>query len=102
MPSPGEITAWHAPDGPGVRVDAGFEAGRVVQPYYDSLLAKLLVHGRDRKEALARAGRALWEFEVDGDATTLGLHRRLLEWDLFVRGEVDTEALETHLHAATA
>jgi acetyl-CoA carboxylase biotin carboxylase subunit len=102
MPSPGAITGWHAPDGPGVRVDTGFEAGRVVQPFYDSLVAKLLVHGRDREQALARARRALTEFEVEGITTTLGLHRRLLDWDPLVRGEVDTEALETHLEAMTA
>ena len=102
MPSPGEITGWHAPDGPGVRVDTGFEAGRVVQPFYDSLVAKLLVHGRDREHALARARRALTEFQVEGITTTLGLHRRLLDWDLFVGGEVDTEALEAHLEAVTA
>ncbi len=102
MPSPGTITGWHVPDGPGVRVDTGFEAGRVVQPYYDSLVAKLLVHGRDREQALARARRALTEFQVEGITTTLELHRRLLDWDLFVRGAVATEALESHLQAVTA
>ena len=102
MPSPGTITGWHAPDGPGVRVDTGFEAGRVVQPFYDSLVAKLLVHGRDREQAMARARRALTEFEVEGITTTLGLHRRLLDWDRLVGGEVDTEALESHLQAVTA
>ncbi len=97
MPSPGSIDGWHVPDGPGVRVDTGFEAGRVVQPYYDSLLAKLLVWGRDREQALARARRALAEFHVEGVSTTLGLHRRLVDWDALVEARVDTEALEVHL-----
>ena len=83
------------------RVDTGFEAGRVVQPFYDSLVAKLLVHGRDREQALARAARVT-EFGVEGITTTLGLHRRLLDWDRLLRGEVDTEALETHLEAVAA
>jgi acetyl-CoA carboxylase biotin carboxylase subunit len=97
MPSPGELTGWHTPDGPGIRVDTGFEAGRTVQPYYDSLLAKLMVWGRDREQALARAGRALAEFEIEGVKTTLGLHRRLLNWEALRRAEVDTEALEREL-----
>jgi acetyl-CoA carboxylase biotin carboxylase subunit len=97
MPSPGELTHWHTPDGPGIRVDTGFEAGRTVQPYYDSLLAKLMVWGRDREQALARAGRALAEFEVEGVKTTLGLHRRLLNWEALRHAEVDTEALEHEL-----
>jgi acetyl-CoA carboxylase biotin carboxylase subunit len=102
MPSPGQITAWHAPDGPGVRVDSGFETERVVQPYYDSLLAKLLVWGSDRRQALARADRALGEFRVEGVSTTLALHRRLLAWDALVEARVDTEALERHLNGGDA
>jgi acetyl-CoA carboxylase biotin carboxylase subunit len=96
-PAPGEISAWHAPDGPGVRVDTGFETGRVVQPYYDSLVAKLLVWGSDRPQAIARARRALGEFHVEGVATTLGLHRRLLDWDELLEARVDVESLERHL-----
>jgi acetyl-CoA carboxylase biotin carboxylase subunit len=101
LPAPGEITAWHVPDGPGVRVDTGFETGRVVQPYYDSLLAKLQVWGADREQALARARRALGEFHVEGVATTLGLHRRLVDWDELVEGRVDTESLERHLNGGS-
>jgi acetyl-CoA carboxylase biotin carboxylase subunit len=97
LPAPGEISAWHAPDGPGVRVDTGFESGCVVQPFYDSLIAKLLVWGGDREQAIARARRALGEFQVEGVATTLGLHRRLLDWDELLDARVDTESLERHL-----
>jgi len=97
MPSPGAIASWHVPGGPGVRIDTGFDAGRVVQPYYDSLLAKLLVWGRDRDQALARARRALAEFEVEGVSTTVGLHRRLLDWDALLEGRVKTDSLEAHL-----
>jgi acetyl-CoA carboxylase biotin carboxylase subunit len=102
MPSPGTVAGWHVPGGPGVRVDTGFEAGSVVQPYYDSLVAKLMVWGRDRSQALARARRALDEFEIDGITTTLGLHRMLLDWDALVDGRVDTEALERRLEAQPA
>jgi acetyl-CoA carboxylase biotin carboxylase subunit len=97
LPAPGEISAWHAPDGPGVRVDTGFESRCVVQPFYDSLIAKLLVWGSDREQAIARARRALGEFRVEGVATTLGLHRRLLDWDELLDARVDTESLERHL-----
>jgi acetyl-CoA carboxylase biotin carboxylase subunit len=96
-PSPGAIARWHVPGGPGVRIDTGFDAGRVVQPYYDSLLAKLLIWGRDRDQALSRARRALAEFEVEGVSTTVGLHRRLLEWDALVEGRVKTDSLEAYL-----
>ncbi len=102
MPSPGTVTGWHVPGGPGVRIDTGFEAGGVVQPYYDSLVAKLMVYGRDRPQALARARRALDEFQIDGITTTLGLHRTLLDWDALIDAQVDTEALERRLEAQPA
>jgi acetyl-CoA carboxylase, biotin carboxylase subunit len=102
MPSPGQITDWHVPSGPGVRIDTGFERGYVIQPFYDSLVAKLMVWGRDRPQALARARRALGEFSVEGIDTTAGLHRELLEWGLLQEGRVDTEALERHLSETLA
>jgi acetyl-CoA carboxylase biotin carboxylase subunit len=102
LPSPGTIIEWHVPGGPGVRVDTGFEAGSVVQPFYDSLVAKLMVWGSDRGQALARARRALREFQIQGVTTTLALHEGLLEWDALVDGEVDTEALEHRLEAQPA
>nr|WP_324842376.1 biotin carboxylase N-terminal domain-containing protein [Actinocrinis sp.] len=79
LPAPGTITTWRTPQGPGVRVDAGVETGSVVGQAFDSLLAKLIVTGRDRAHALARARRALAEFEVAGLATVLPFHRAVLD-----------------------
>ncbi|MDO5643800.1 MAG: acetyl-CoA carboxylase biotin carboxylase subunit, partial [Paracoccus sp. (in: a-proteobacteria)] len=78
-PSPGKITQFHAPGGLGVRMDSAIYDGYVIPPYYDSLIAKLIVHGRDRPEALARLARALSELIVDGVDTTMPLFRALLE-----------------------
>ena len=75
LPAPGVLTTWKPPSGPGIRVDAGFEAGDVIGGNFDSLLAKLIVTGRDRAEALERSRRALDEFEVEGIATALTFHR---------------------------
>lgn len=79
LPAPGRITAWNIPTGPGVRVDAGFRNGDVIGGNFDSLLAKLIVTGATRKEAIQRARRALSEFEVGGLATALPFHRAILE-----------------------
>jgi acetyl-CoA/propionyl-CoA carboxylase biotin carboxyl carrier protein len=79
LPAPGRITAWNIPTGPGVRVDAGFRNGDVIGGNFDSLLAKLIVTGATRKEALQRARRALAEFEVGGLATALPFHRAIVE-----------------------
>ena len=79
LPAPGRITAWNIPTGPGVRVDAGFRNGDVIGGNFDSLLAKLIVTGATRKEAVQRARRALAEFEVGGLATALPFHRAILE-----------------------
>jgi acetyl-CoA/propionyl-CoA carboxylase biotin carboxyl carrier protein len=79
LPGPGTVTTWRAPSGPGVRLDAGVQAGSVVGQAFDSLLAKLIVTGRDRAHALARARRALSEFEVGGLATVLPFHRAVLD-----------------------
>ena len=100
MPSPGEITGWHAPSGPGVRVDAGVETGRKVVPFYDSMVAKVMVWGADREQALARARRALDELTVEGIKTTRDLQRSLLDWDEFAEGRATTESLESYLGAA--
>jgi acetyl-CoA carboxylase biotin carboxylase subunit len=100
MPSPGTITGWHAPGGPGVRVDSGVETGRAVVPYYDSLVAKLMVWGATREEAIARGRRALDELTVEGIKTTRDLHRRLLDWDELLAGECSTESLERWLESA--
>ncbi len=79
LPAPGRITSWNIPSGPGVRVDAGFRDGDVIGGNFDSLLAKLIVTGSTRKEAIERARRALAEFEVGGLATALPFHRAILE-----------------------
>jgi acetyl-CoA/propionyl-CoA carboxylase biotin carboxyl carrier protein len=78
LPVPGTITSWRPPSGPGVRLDSGVEAGSVIGPAWDSLLAKLIVTGADRNQALRRARRALAEFEVGGLATVLPFHRKVV------------------------
>lgn len=90
IPSPGTITGFHSPGGPGVRVDTAAYAGAVIPPYYDSLVAKLIVHGEDRAHAVARMRRALAEMEVEGIHTTLPLHRRIMESEEFLAGGFDT------------
>ena len=94
QPSPGHITAYHPPGGPGVRVDTHVYAGYTVPPYYDSLLAKVIVHGRDRAEALARMGQALDSFILEGITTTIPFLGRIIHHPDFVAGRVDTRFLE--------
>jgi acetyl-CoA carboxylase biotin carboxylase subunit len=96
-PSPGRITGWVQPGGPGVRVDTHVGHGSVVSPHYDSLIAKLVVHGDPRAEALARLRIALDEMQVDGIDTNLSLHRRLVAEPGFVAGGVDIHHLERWL-----
>jgi acetyl-CoA carboxylase biotin carboxylase subunit len=93
-PSPGTITRWVAPGGPGVRLDTHACQGYRVPPNYDSLIAKLLVHRPTRAEAIATMRRALREFVVDGIATTIPLHRELMAHTAFVEGRVDTTFIE--------
>src|SRR5690606_38589106 len=93
-PSPGTITRYHAPGGPGVRVDAAAYAGYMVKPYYDPMFGKLICHGPDRERAIARAAAALEEFIVEGIATTIPLHRLIVRDEAFVRGELSTRFLE--------
>jgi acetyl-CoA carboxylase biotin carboxylase subunit len=90
LPSPGTITTWAEPSGPGVRVDAGYAAGNTVTPFYDPLLAKLCVHGADRAQALARARVAVEAFEIVGLKTNLEFHADLLASDEFSSGDYDT------------
>jgi acetyl-CoA carboxylase, biotin carboxylase subunit len=90
LPSPGTITRWEEPTGAGVRVDAGYTAGNKVTPFYDPLLAKLCVHGRDRAEALARARDAVAAFGIDGLRTNLPFHADLLASKEFRSGDYDT------------
>jgi acetyl-CoA carboxylase biotin carboxylase subunit len=93
-PSPGDITAYHEPGGFGVRVDSFVYAGYRVQPFYDSLIAKVIVRGKDRDECLSRMRRALGEFIVQGIRTNIDLHLRLLTHPDFVRGRFSTAFLE--------
>jgi acetyl-CoA carboxylase biotin carboxylase subunit len=93
-PSPGRITAFTPPGGPGVRVDSHCYAGYEVSPYYDSLIAKLIVHRRSRQEAIVSMRRALDEFLVEGVKTNVPLHRRIFSDRQFIRGEVDTSFVE--------
>ena len=79
LPAPGRITQWNLPTGPGVRIDAGFKNGDTIGGNFDSLLAKLIVTGATREQAIERARRALTEFEVDGLATAIPFHRAILE-----------------------
>src|SRR5579859_6242058 len=96
LPNPQKIKRWVAPAGPGVRVDSGFGPGSDVPPNYDSLVAKLIVHGADRAEAIARAGRALREFVVVGPATTIPYHRAILEAPDFRAGKLSTRFIDDH------
>jgi len=90
LPRPGPIKGWTEPSGDGVRVDAGYRAGNAVTPAYDSLMAKLIVYGGTRDEALATARTALAAFEIEGPKTTLDFHRELVDSAEFISGEYDT------------
>jgi acetyl-CoA/propionyl-CoA carboxylase, biotin carboxylase, biotin carboxyl carrier protein len=90
VPSPGAVTAYEEPGGPGVRVDSSLKGPGVVPGAYDPLFAKLIVRGTDRRDALRRLRRALAEFRVEGIATTLPFHRALLEDEVFISGEYTT------------
>jgi acetyl-CoA carboxylase biotin carboxylase subunit len=90
LPSPGPITEWSEPSGPGIRVDSGYAAGTTVTPFYDPLLAKLCVHGATRAEALSLARSAVADFRVAGPKTNLPFHAELLDNPEFVSGDYDT------------
>ncbi|MGH7212483.1 MAG: acetyl-CoA carboxylase biotin carboxylase subunit, partial [Acetobacteraceae bacterium] len=94
VPTPGRVSLYHAPGGPGVRVDSALYAGCMVPPHYDSLVAKLIVHARTRPEAIARARRALEEFAVAGIKTTIPLHQRIMEDASFQAGDYTIHWLE--------
>jgi acetyl-CoA carboxylase biotin carboxylase subunit len=96
-PSPGRITGLVLPGGPGVRVDTHIYEGYTVPPHYDSLLAKLLVHGRDREEAIVRGRRALQMMRVEGIKTSIPLHLKIIENEDFQEGRLDTHFMERFL-----
>jgi acetyl-CoA carboxylase biotin carboxylase subunit len=93
-PSPGRVTDYHAPGGLGVRVDSALYQGYRVPPYYDSLISKLVIHGRTRNECLMRLRRALEEYVIGGIETTIPLHQRLVEAPEFIDGDYDIHWLE--------
>jgi len=101
MPTPGRVTAFHAPGGLGVRVDSALYAGYVVPPYYDSMVAKLIVHAPTRPEAIARMRRAIDEFAVMGIQTSLPLHQRILADPTFQAGTYDIHWLERFVASRT-
>jgi acetyl-CoA carboxylase biotin carboxylase subunit len=90
LPGPGAVTEWVEPTGDGIRVDSGYAAGTTVTPNYDSLLAKLIVHGANREQALDRARRAVAGFTVTGPKCNLPFHAELLDHAEFVSGRYDT------------
>ncbi|MCZ6876672.1 MAG: acetyl-CoA carboxylase biotin carboxylase subunit [Acidobacteria bacterium] len=93
-PSPGTITAYHPPGGPGIRVDSAAYTEYQVTSHYDSLIAKLIAHGRDRQEALARMNRALDLFVIEGIQTSIPLHKKIINHPDFVNGQFDTSFLD--------
>lgn len=96
-PCPGTITRFEAPAGPGVRVESYVRSGTRISPYYDSLVAKLIVYGQSREEVLARGRRALDEFVIEGIKTTIDFHRRVLANDVFCAGDATTDFIETQM-----
>jgi acetyl-CoA carboxylase biotin carboxylase subunit len=100
FPSPGTLTAFDLPGGPGVRVDSGFRTGATVPPFYDSLLAKVVVHAEDRSSAIARALGALSDTRIDGVTTNLTFLSRLLRDEEFTRAGHHTGSVEELLTGA--
>ncbi|ABS23110.1 acetyl-CoA carboxylase biotin carboxylase subunit [Bacillus cytotoxicus] len=96
MPSPGKVEMYLPPGGLGIRVDSAVYPGYSIPPYYDSMIAKLIVHGKTREEAIAKMKRALSEFVIEGVHTTIPFHLQLLNHPDFVKGEFNTKFLEEH------
>ena len=94
IPSPGQIRQWHQPGGLGVRVDSGVDDESMGFPHYDSLIAKLIVHGNTREEAIAKMQCALDEFVGEGSKTTIPLHKRVFQDPDFRNGRFSTKFLE--------
>ncbi len=96
LPSPGAITRFTPPSGEGVRLDSGYEQGNAITPYYDPMIAKLIVSGATRSEAIDRSVRALKAFWIEGVKTNLSLHQRIAEDPAFKAGQINTAFLEHH------
>jgi acetyl-CoA carboxylase biotin carboxylase subunit len=97
MPSPGLVTLWHPPGGPGIRVDSHLYSGYRVPPYYDSMIGKLIAHGTDRSNAIARMRNALSEIVVEGIKTNVPLHQEIFQHAAFRSGGTDIHYLEKRL-----
>jgi len=97
MPCPGQITFLHEPSGPRVRFDSGVTAGLSIEPYYDSMIAKIIVHGRTRGDAIKIMERALKEFRIDGVKTTVSLHKKILKDTYFRTGNIDTQFIKKRM-----
>ncbi len=97
MPSPGKIINFHAPGGPGVRVDSGCYSGITIPPYYDSMIAKLIIYGEDRNTCIARLERALGEFVVEGIKTTIPFYQEILKEENFLNGNYDIHWVENYM-----
>lgn len=100
-PSPGTVTTFIPPGGPGIRVDTHVYSGYTIPPYYDSLIAKVIAWGKDREEAISRMKRALQEFEIGGVKTTIPFHLRVLENAFFRRGEIYTNFVQRRIDLST-
>jgi acetyl-CoA carboxylase biotin carboxylase subunit len=94
-PSPGKITSYHAPGGHGIRIDTHVYAGYEISPYYDSMIAKLIVVAQTREEAIKKMKRALGEYIIEGIKTTIPFHQKLMEDEKFVKGEFTTSFMDT-------
>ncbi len=94
MPASGKVTVFTLPGGPGIRVDTAIHTDYVIPAFYDSMLAKVIAQGKNRKEALARMRRALQEFDIQGITTTVDFHRKVLENKKFIKGKVNTHFIE--------
>jgi len=99
LPSPGTIRSFYVPGGPGIRVDTAAHQACRISPYYDSLVAKIIAHGRDREEAIQRMQRALDFSVIEGIRTTVPLHQRIMRDAGFHRGELSTRYLEDLLRS---
>ncbi|MBQ5418689.1 MAG: acetyl-CoA carboxylase biotin carboxylase subunit [Selenomonas sp.] len=97
MPCPGQISFLHEPSGPRVRFDSGVTAGLSIEPYYDSMIAKIIVHGRTRGDAIKIMERALKEFRIDGVKTTVSLHKNILKDTYFRTGNIDTQFIKKRI-----
>ena len=95
-PAPGKLRRYRSSGGPGVRVDSGVHTGFTITPYYDSLISKLTVWGRDRNEAIARMKRALYEYIIVGVTTNISFHKAVMNNEYFKRGELTTHFIEDH------